>query len=128
MPATSAPILVLQSAEAGAADAAAIADLCGSAPPEQVGAHAFRLRGAQRRERVPAWCATRRLDYAWVPEGRRFVRGRQVVSVSVGASCYPITAPDRVTLLHEASQLMQRARREGGDRLILPPLPVSIEN
>ena len=72
MPATSAPILVLQSAEAGAADAAAIADLCGSAPPEQVGAHAFRLRGAQRRERVPAWCATRRLDHAWVPEGRRF--------------------------------------------------------
>ena len=65
---------------------------------------------------------------ASVPEGRRFVRGRQVVSVSVGASCYPITAPDRVTLLHEASQLMQRARREGGDRLILPPLPVSIEN
>ena len=38
----------------------------------------------------------------------------------------PITAPDRVRLLHEASQLMQRARREGGDRLILPPLPVSI--
>jgi phosphoserine phosphatase len=72
MPATSAPILVLQSAEAGAADAAAIADLCGSAPPEQVGAHAFRLHGAQRRERVPAWCTTRRLDYAWVPEGRRF--------------------------------------------------------
>jgi phosphoserine phosphatase len=72
MPATSAPILVLQSAEAGAADAAALADLCGSAPPEQVGAHAFRLRGVQRRERVPAWCATRRLDHAWVPEGRRF--------------------------------------------------------
>jgi phosphoserine phosphatase len=72
MPATSAPILVLQSAEAGPADAAAIADLCGSAPPEQVGEHAFRLRGVQRRERVPAWCATRRLDHAWVPEGRRF--------------------------------------------------------
>ena len=72
MPATSAPILVLQSAEAGAADAAAIADLCGSAPPQQSGAHAWRLHGAQRRERVPAWCATRRLDYAWVPEGRRF--------------------------------------------------------
>jgi phosphoserine phosphatase len=72
MPETSAPILVLQSAEAGAADAAAIADLCGSAPPEQVGEHAFRLRGAQRRERVPAWCGARRLDWAWVPEGRRF--------------------------------------------------------
>jgi GGDEF domain-containing protein len=60
---------------------------------------------------------------AHLPEGRRFVRGRQVVSVSVGASCYPITAPDRPTLLRQASDLMHRARREGGDRLILPPLP-----
>jgi len=60
---------------------------------------------------------------AHLPEGRRFVRGRQVVSVSGGASCYPITAPDRRALLREANQLMHRARREGGDRLILPPLP-----
>jgi phosphoserine phosphatase len=71
-PANSAPILVLQSAEASAADAAAIADLCGAQAPEQVGAHAWRLRGVQRRERVAAWCETRRLDHAWLPEGRRF--------------------------------------------------------
>jgi phosphoserine phosphatase len=71
-PATSAPILVLQSAEASAADAAAIADLCGADAPEQVAEHAWRLRGAQRRERVAAWCETRRLDQAWLPEGRRF--------------------------------------------------------
>jgi hypothetical protein len=57
---------------------------------------------------------------ARLPEGRRFVRGRQIVSVSAGASCYPITAPDRTALLREASQLMHRARREGGDRLLLP--------
>ena len=72
MPPASAPILVIQSAEAGAAEAAALADLCGSSAPEQVGAHAWRLRGAQRRERIPAWCETRRLDYAWVPEDRNF--------------------------------------------------------
>ncbi|MFY9316192.1 MAG: phosphoserine phosphatase SerB [Burkholderiales bacterium] len=71
-PATSAPILVLQSASASAADAAALADLCGASATEQVGEHAWRLRGAQRRERVPAWCETRRLDHAWLPEGRRF--------------------------------------------------------
>jgi len=64
--------LVVQSASAGAADAAAIADLCGAAAPERIGEHAWRLRGAQRRERVPAWCETRRLDYAWIPEGQRF--------------------------------------------------------
>jgi hypothetical protein len=57
---------------------------------------------------------------AHLPEGRRFVRGRQIVSVSVGASCYPITAPDRTTLLRQASDLMHRAQREGGNRLILP--------
>ena len=71
-PATSAPTLVVQSAKATATEAAAIADLCGSAAPEQIGEHAFRLRGAQRRERVAAWCETRRLDYAWLPEGRHF--------------------------------------------------------
>jgi len=71
-PATSAPILVVQSASAIAADAAAIADLSGAATPEQVGEHAWRLHGVQRRERVPAWCETRRLDHAWVPEDRRF--------------------------------------------------------
>jgi hypothetical protein len=64
-----------------------------------------------------------RVANAHLPEGRRFVRGRQVVSVSGGASCYPITAPDRTALFREASHLMHRARREGGDRLILPSLP-----
>jgi len=64
--------LVIQSADAAAADAAAIADLCGSRAPEQIGAHAWRLREPQRRERVAAWCDPRRLDHAWVPEGRRF--------------------------------------------------------
>jgi hypothetical protein len=57
---------------------------------------------------------------AGLPAGRRFVRGRQVVSVSGGASCYPITASDRTALFREASDLMHRAKREGGDRLILP--------
>jgi GGDEF domain-containing protein len=60
-----------------------------------------------------------------LPEGRRFGRGQRIVSVSAGASCYPLTAPDRTALFREASDLMLRARREGGDRLILPPLPVS---
>ena len=71
-PPASEATLVIQSAEASAADAAAIADLAGSAAPEPLGAHAWRLRGARRRERVAAWCETRRLDHAWVPDDRRF--------------------------------------------------------
>lgn len=70
--ATSVSTLVVQSAEATAADAAAIADLCGSEPPEQIGEHAWRLRDPQRRERIPAWCDTRRLDHAWITEAPRF--------------------------------------------------------
>ena len=72
MPPASAPTLVIQSPESTVAEAAALADLCGASAPQQVGAHAWRLRGAQRRERIPAWCETRRLDHAWVPEERRF--------------------------------------------------------
>jgi GGDEF domain-containing protein len=64
-----------------------------------------------------------RVANARLPEGRRFVRGQEVVSVSGGASCYPVTAADGAALFREASDLMHRAKREGGDRLILPPLP-----
>jgi hypothetical protein len=63
---------------------------------------------------------------AHLPEGRRFVKGRQSVSVSGGASCYPTTAPHKVALLREANHLMHCARREGGDRLVLPGIPAPI--
>ena len=69
-----------------------------------------------------------RVTNARVLEGRRFVRGQQVVSVSAGASCYPLSVSDRTGLLREATQLMHRARRDGGDRLILPQLSASSAN
>ena len=68
----SAPILVVQSAEATAAQAAALAEQCGAAAPEAIAGHAFRLRDVQRPDAVAAWCEAQRLDHAWVPEGRRF--------------------------------------------------------
>ena len=46
--------------------------LCGSAAPEPVSVHAWRLRDATRREAVAGWCEANRLDHAWMPEGRRF--------------------------------------------------------
>src|SRR6185436_12618836 len=70
--ATSVSTLVVQSPEATALRAAALAELCGSAPPEALDRGAWRLRGATRREGVAAWCDAHRLDHAWVPEGRRF--------------------------------------------------------
>jgi phosphoserine phosphatase len=113
-PATSAPILVLQSADAGAADAAAIADLCGAAAPEQVAEHAWRLRGAQRRERVAAWCETRRLDHAWLPEGRRFADLR-LLAMDMDSTLITIECIDELGscfgVKEEISQITARAMR-----------------
>lgn len=69
--ATSGPILVVQGPEASAQRAQALAETCGAAAPEAVAPGVWRLRGAQRREGVAAWCEAHRLDHAWVPEGRR---------------------------------------------------------
>jgi phosphoserine phosphatase len=71
-PAANAPILVVQSPEATALRAQALAEMCGAAPPEQIGPTAWRLRGAQHRRGVDAWCESHRLDHAWVPADRRF--------------------------------------------------------
>jgi phosphoserine phosphatase len=70
--ATSAPILVVQSPEASAAQAASLSEACGAAEPEAVGSHAWRMRGVRRPDVVAAWCEAQRLDHAWVPPGRRF--------------------------------------------------------
>jgi hypothetical protein len=54
------------------------------------------------------------------PGRPRFACGPRMVSVSAGASCYPITASSAAELLRQATDCMRRARREGGARLLLP--------
>jgi len=66
--------LVLQGPGASAAQAAEAAALTGAQGSVPLGPRAFRLAGAARRDGVAAWCEVRRLDHAWVPEGRRFDR------------------------------------------------------
>jgi phosphoserine phosphatase len=66
--------LVLQGPGASAALAAEAAALTGAQSCVPLAPHAFRLTGAGRRDGVAAWCEARRLDHAWVPEGRRFDR------------------------------------------------------
>ena len=70
--ATSVSILVVQGPEATALRALALAEMSGAAAHEAIGAGAWRLHGATRRDGVAAWCDAHRLDHAWVPEGRRF--------------------------------------------------------
>jgi phosphoserine phosphatase len=62
--------LVVQGADA--AQAAELARLGGAKAVEQVGARAYRLRGASANPAVAAFCFERKLDFASVPEGRRF--------------------------------------------------------
>ena len=47
-------------------------------------------------------------------------RQDQPISLSAGASCYPETATSGRDLLRQATELMGRARAEGGNRLYLP--------
>jgi phosphoserine phosphatase len=39
---------------------------------EQITPMAFRLRGTRKDEAIAAWCEERRIDHAWMAEGRRF--------------------------------------------------------
>jgi phosphoserine phosphatase len=66
--------LVIQGPAATAAQAAEVAALSGAQSCAALGPLAFRLAGAARRDGIAAWCEARRLDHAWVPEGRRFDR------------------------------------------------------
>jgi hypothetical protein len=63
---------------------------------------------------------------AMEPGSPRFASGRQVVSVSGGGGCYPVTASSAAELLRQATDLMRRARGEGGNRLLLPPLAAPV--
>src|SRR5687768_12105991 len=50
----------------------ALAAIAKPSAVEQIASAAFRLRKALKDEAVAAWCDEHRIDYAWMPEGRRF--------------------------------------------------------
>src|SRR5688500_14894277 len=50
----------------------AVAAMAAASRSEQVAPAAYRLRGATKSGDVAAWCERRKIDYAWMPEGRRF--------------------------------------------------------
>jgi phosphoserine phosphatase len=39
---------------------------------QQIGPRAYRLSNAERSNAIAPWCEARRIDYAFIPEGRRF--------------------------------------------------------
>ena len=64
--------LVLQGPELRKEDAEEAARLAGSARVERVHGHCYRARSAASNPALGPWCEARRIDYAFIPEGRRF--------------------------------------------------------
>jgi phosphoserine phosphatase len=97
--AASVSILVVQGPEATALRAAALAAMSGAAAPEALGnagdPRAWRLRDATQREGVAAWCDAHRLDYAWVPEGRRF-KDLKLLALDMDSTLITIESIDEI--------------------------------
>ena len=64
--------LVVQGPALGEDDARAIAAMTSAKEMQRIAPRAYRLRHAQDHNQVAAWCEARRIDHAWMPEGRRF--------------------------------------------------------
>lgn len=64
--------LVAQGPAMSSADGDELALMSGSKRIERISEHAFRLREATATAAIPAFCEQRRIDYAFMPEGRRF--------------------------------------------------------
>jgi phosphoserine phosphatase len=63
--------LVVQGPALEEQQAREIARMAG-APLEPIAERAYRLRNAPRSKEIASWCEARRIDHAWMPEGRRF--------------------------------------------------------
>ena len=64
--------LVVQGPTATAPQAEALARFAGSAAISQIGPHAWRMRKAAPSDEIALYCENARIDFAFVPEGRKF--------------------------------------------------------
>jgi phosphoserine phosphatase len=64
--------LVVQAPAMSAAQAQELARLAGSATMEKVAAHAWRIRKAAPADEIAPYCEKARIDFGFMPEGRRF--------------------------------------------------------
>ncbi|HEX9435225.1 MAG TPA: phosphoserine phosphatase SerB [Burkholderiales bacterium] len=64
--------LVAQGPAMTADQAAEVARLAGSSTIEKIAPHAWRIRKAAPADSIAPYCENRRIDYAFMPEGRRF--------------------------------------------------------
>ncbi|HEX5476278.1 MAG TPA: phosphoserine phosphatase SerB [Burkholderiales bacterium] len=64
--------LVVQGPELSEAQARELAGLVSTSSPKRLSGNAYRLENARNNDSVEAWCEARRVDHAWMTEGRRF--------------------------------------------------------
>ena len=64
--------LVVQGPALEEDDAQAIAAMTSAKEMQGIAPRAYRLRHAHDHNQVAAWCEARRIDHAWMPDGRRF--------------------------------------------------------
>jgi len=64
--------LVIQGPSLSAEQALEVARLAGSTRAPKIAEHAWRIHGAAPAEAIPAFCERNQIDYAWMPDGRRF--------------------------------------------------------
>jgi phosphoserine phosphatase len=64
--------LIAQGPALTAAQADELARLAGTIRVESISRHAYRLRNAAPNDAIAPWCEARRIDYAFIAEGRRF--------------------------------------------------------
>jgi phosphoserine phosphatase len=64
--------LVVQGPALDEQQARAIAGMTAAPEVQAIAPRAYRLRKAQNPTQLAAWCEARRIDHAWIPEGRRF--------------------------------------------------------
>jgi len=87
--------LVAQAEFLDKTDADELARLAQAASVEKLTATAFRLRDAKKDEAVGAYCEARKIDYAWVPEGRRFA-GLKLLAMDMDSTLITIECIDEL--------------------------------
>jgi len=87
--------LVVQGPGASAARAQELAALSGARSVDKIDETAFRLRGADRRDGVGAWCTARALDFAWVPDDLRLADLR-LVAIDMDSTLITIECIDEL--------------------------------
>jgi phosphoserine phosphatase len=87
--------LVLQSPSLARSDVDAIVDVTRPASVENISQKAFRLRGATPHDSVAKLCEARRIDYAWIEDGRRFA-GLKLLAMDMDSTLITIECIDEL--------------------------------